>query len=142
MEAHPLNFQFALHRDCNQIETELLLQVCTFKGLDKKLVTLLQNQNLLPSTFENYKCPVTGEFLYYTDFENEILNQTHGKSMFQVGHLTPLKNGGKHISDNIGWISDDGNRIQGSLSLNEVDNLLLKIYKNRIDLRNKLQNTI
>ena len=141
-EAHPLNFQFAFHRDCNLIESELLLQVCTFKGLNEGLVGILKNQNLLPSIFENYKCPVTGEFLYYTDFEQEILNQTHGKSMFQVGHLTPLKNGGRHVPDNIGWISDDGNRIQGSLSLEEVDNLLIKIYKNRMDLRSKLEEII
>ncbi len=59
-----------------------------------------------------------------------------------AGHLTPLKNGGRHISDNIGRISDDGNRIQGSLSLEEVDNLLIKIYKNRMDLRNKLEKII
>ena len=39
-----------------------------------------------------------------------------------------------HTADNISWISENGNRIQGSLSLDEVDDLLRRIYRNRPEL--------
>ena len=134
-ESHPDNFQFAFRRDCNAIEASLILQVCMFKDVDKTLVDMLKEHLLLPETFDYYKCPVTGDILHYDDFENEILNRVHGKSSFQVGHLSPLKSSGSHVSGNIGWISDDGNRIQGSLSMAEVNKLLIRIYINRPELR-------
>ena len=133
-ESHPDNYQFAFRRDCNDVEASLILQVCMFEGADPVLVRMLQNNNLLPLNFDIYKCPITGEVLKYNDFEQEILNQIHGKSCFQVGHLNPLKSTGGHTANNIGWISDDGNRIQGSLSMEEVDQLLKRIYHNRPEL--------
>ncbi len=105
-----------------------------FRGADKELVSMLQKNRLRPDHFDEYKCPITGDVLIYQDFENEILNPLHGKSAFQVGHLNPLKSTGGHNADNIGWISDDGNRIQGSLSMDEVNALLIKIFKNSPEL--------
>lgn len=134
-EAHPDNYQFAFRRDCNDIESSLIIQVCMFEGANSDLVQLLKAHDLLPQNFELYKCPITGEVLKYKDFENEIVNPTHGKSAFQVGHLNPLKSTGGHNAKNIGWISEDGNRIQGSLSMNEVNNLLTRIFINRPELR-------
>lgn len=133
-ESHPENYQFAFRRDCNDVEATLVLQACMFEGADETLVQLLKKNGLLPTSFEIYKCPITGEPLKFDDFENEILNQVHGKSCFQVGHLNPLKSTGGHCASNIGWISDDGNRIQGSLSMEEVDQLLRRIYRNRPEL--------
>ena len=40
----------------------------------------------------------------------------------------------RHTADNISWISENGNRIQGSLSIDEVDALLRRIYHNRPEL--------
>lgn len=134
-ESHPENYQFAFRRDCNEVETSLVLQVCMFDGADTDLVAMLQQNGLLPAAFEKYKCPITGDSLKYSDFEQEVLFPTHGKSSFQVGHLNPLKLTGSHDARNIGWISDDGNRIQGSLSMNEVNELLIRIFKNRPELR-------
>ena len=133
-ESHPDNYQFAFRRDCNDVEACLVLQVCTFEGADSALVYMLQSQGLLPNDFEIYKCPITGDPLQYINFENEIKHRVHGKSSFQVGHLNPLKSTGGHNAANIGWISDDGNRIQGSLSMAEVNELLKRIYTNRPEL--------
>ncbi|MBQ6106411.1 MAG: hypothetical protein IJL03_10785 [Lachnospiraceae bacterium] len=134
-ESHPENFQFAFRRDCNDVEASLILQVCMFEGVDHDLVSMLQKNGLLSDPYNKYKCPITGDVLNYSEFENEILHPDHGRSSFQVGHLEPLKATGGHEASNIGWISDDGNRIQGSLSMDEVKDLLMRIYRNRPELR-------
>lgn len=138
-ETHPNSVQYALRRDCMRIETKLLLQVATFEGCYPQLVALLQSKGLLPQSITPCKCPITGIKINYQEFENDTLHPTHGRSKFQVGHLNPLKaqdNTGTcgHTADNISWISEDGNRIQGSLSLSETDDLLKKIYQNRPEL--------
>ncbi len=61
-------------------------------------------------------------------------NDVEAALILQVGHLNPLKATGGHNATNIGWISDDGNRIQGSLSIDEVKALLRRIYRNRPEL--------
>ena len=133
-ESHHNNYQFAYRRDCNDIETVLILQICKFKGAPKSLLDSLYEHKLLKTDIANYKCPITGDRLSYNDLKREILNPQHGKSSFQVGHLDPLKLTGKHKPNNIAWLSEDGNRIQGSLSLKAVDLLLKRIYKNRPEL--------
>lgn len=140
-EAHPNSVQYALRRSCMKIETKLLLQIATFEGCDAGLVQNLQNDGLLSNPFEYCKCPITGDNIQYSEFADDALHPTHGKSKFQVGHLNPLKaldtdgaNG--HTAGNISWISENGNRIQGSLSLEEVDDLLKRIYRNRPELHN------
>ena len=139
-ETHPSSVQFALRRECMKIEAKLLLQVAAFKGCNKVLVKNLQEKGLLSSNFDCYRCPITGDVITYDSIVDTIENPVHGKSGVQVGHLYPLKadveeSSHGHTADNIGWISEDGNRIQGSLSLNEVDELLKRIYKNRPELR-------
>ncbi len=138
-EAHPNSVQYALRRSCMKIETKLLLQIATFEGCDPGLVHNLQSEGLLSNPFNYCKCPITGDNIPYSEFADDALHPTHGKSKFQVGHLNPLKasdtdgaNG--HTADNISWISENGNRIQGSLSLDEVDELLRRIYRNRPEL--------
>lgn len=135
-ETHPNSVQFAKRLDCMEIESKLLLEVATFKGANPVLVSNLQARHFLPLEFIFARCPITGEYLEYKDFVNDVLNPSHGRSAFQVGHLNPLKTGTKgeifgHVANNISWISDDGNRIQGSLSMDEVDELLIRIYINR-----------
>lgn len=139
-EAHPNSVQYALRRDCMKIETKLLMQIATFEGCDTKLIKNLQQDGLLPYEFKYCKCPITGDIIQYSEFADDALHPIHGKSKFQVGHLNPLKasdttgaNG--HTAENISWISENGNRIQGSLSIDEVNELLKRIYKNRPELR-------
>ena len=139
-EAHPNSVQYALRRDCMRIETKLLLQIAMFEGCDTALVASMQEAGLLPDAFPFVKCPITGDNIQYLEFANDALHPTHGRSAFQVGHLNPLKSLDTtgfygHTADNISWISENGNRIQGSLSMDEVNELLRRIYKNRPELR-------
>ena len=110
--------------------------VKVFQGANPALVKMLQDRGYLPDSFPIATCPITGERLDYDKFVNDVLHPSHGRSAFQVGHLNPLKTVSTgeswgHTASNISWISDDGNRIQGSLSMAEVDELLIKTYINR-----------
>lgn len=128
-----LSPQFALFRNCVEIEYKLLLQICQFENIEEKLKKKLIEEELIEDVI--YKCPITGQALDYEDLCSVASDsKVHGRSSFQVGHLQPLKNGGKHEVENIGWQTEDGNRIQGNLSLEEVDDLLRKIYILRPEL--------
>lgn len=134
-ETHPNSVHFAERRVCMAIEYALVTQVCAFDGFPLASLGQLQEDNILPQNLPTALCPITGDALSYEAFRNELLNPTHGKSDFQVGHLNPLKLGNEggavgHTSDNISWISSDGNRIQGSLSLGDVRILIQRISKN------------
>lgn len=137
-EAHPSSVQFGTRRTCLSIEFALLVQLCGFEGFPEDLRTALQEQGVLPADVATYRCPVTQEPMSYVAFREEILNPQIGRSKFQVGHLNPLKlspeedvpEGYGHTADNIGWISSDGNRIQGHLSLADTRVLLRKIAQN------------
>ena len=114
------------------IEKELISQVLNFEKCPKEII---ESTNGLIKKTKTYCCPVTLEPLNFSNFEAEVLRPIHGISKFQVGHLNPLKStslDGKntHTYQNIGWISDDGNRIQGSMSIEEVRKLLKKISQN------------
>lgn len=135
-ETHPNSVQFALRKDCIEIEKTLILQLCMFKNVPETLVKNLKDAGLLPQVFEFYRCPITGDILLFDDFKRSIITPEHGKSDFQVGHLNPLKANNNdptfgHNAKNISWLSSDGNRIQGHLTLEEVNNLLLRIFKNK-----------
>ena len=139
-EAHPNSVQYALRRDCMQIETKLLTQIAAFEGRYAEFVSALQADGLLPESFGCYKCPITGDNIQYSEFSNDVLYPTHGNSKFQVGHLNPLKSQDitgyyGHTANNIGWMSENGNRIKGSLSMDEVNELLRRIYRNRPELQ-------
>ena len=62
------------------------------------------------------------------DFESYIegaVNARGGQSKYHVGHINPLTRGGKHTWTNIAWASDDGNRIQGNDTLEEIEQKLI-----------------
>jgi len=135
-EVHPRSVHFAFRRVCIAIEHELITQLCAFEGFPENFREILQQQEILPQVMKISRCPITLEPLSFQDFREELMNPTHGKSNFQVGHLNPLKLddpssiAAGHTSENIAWISANGNRIQGSMSLEEVRNLLTKITHN------------
>ena len=135
-EVHPRSVHFSLRRICIAIEYELITQLCAFEGFPENFRNILQEQEILPQEMEISRCPITLEPLVFQKFRAELMNPTHGKSNFQVGHLNPLKLDDPnsiiagHTPENISWISANGNRIQGSMSLEEVRNLLQQITHN------------
>lgn len=135
-ETHPNSVHFAERRTCLAIEYALITQLCAFEGFPKKALDNLVKAKILPKKLNTALCPITGDSLSYEAFRDELLDPTHGKSDFQVGHLNPLKLNSSddiatgHTAENISWISADGNRIQGSLSLDEVRHLIIRIAKN------------
>lgn len=135
-ETHPQSVHFAERCTCMAIEYALVTQLCAFQGFPPAFLQQLQEENILPANLQVALCPITGDTLSYEAFRNELLNPTHGKADFQVGHLNPLKLGAAdgqaagHTAENISWISADGNRIQGSLSLNDVRALIQRVADN------------
>ncbi|MEB3279206.1 MAG: hypothetical protein VKK42_09845 [Lyngbya sp.] len=135
-ETHPRSVHFALRRVCIAIEYELITQLCAFDGFPEHFRKMLQDQEILPVEMKVSRCPITLEPLSFEEFRDELMNPKHGKSNFQVGHLNPLKFDDPnslvsgHVPGNISWISADGNRIQGSMSLEDVRNLLVRIAHN------------
>lgn len=134
-ETHPGSVHFALRRDCLDIERTLIEQVCKFDGFPKDLQDDLVEQALINPATDVTRCPITLEPLSYAEFERELRDPNHGKASFQVGHLNPLKAVNDdpragHTAQNIAWVSADGNRIQGSLSLADTRELLRKTQAN------------
>ena len=113
-----VDFQFATIEECWSVEKKLLIDIVNFEKFPLMIQELLSEKGLLNE--KNSKitvCPIT---LKPLDFNELLSGSSHGESKFQVGHLNPLKLSGKHTGDNIAWISDDGNRIQGSLTIHET----------------------
>jgi hypothetical protein len=135
-ETHPKSVHFAERRTCMAVEYALVTQICAFEGFPATAVQQLQQAKILPFPLSTALCPITGDALSYDAFRNELLSPKHGKSDFQVGHLNPLKlevassSAAGHSASNISWISADGNRMQGSLSLSDVRSLIKRIAEN------------
>ena len=140
-EAHPDSIEFAFVRNCQEIEYKLVKQILEFKGFPIDIIQGLEEEKVIGKgeiTPESYKCPITMEHLLFSDFQDELLNRTHGESKFQVGHIVPRK--AKSASDfqiqsgeNICWISSEGNEIQQNRSVDETRELLKKIFNNYKD---------
>lgn len=135
-ECHPNSVQFAKRQVAWEIELELLQQLFYFDGFPEALRDKALEQGILKERSDVTRCPITQEPLLFEEISAEALNPTHGRSKFQVGHLNPLKAVGRqnpqagHTAANISWISLDGNRIQGHLSLDETRKLIRKIGQN------------
>jgi len=134
-ETHPASVHFALRRVCLGTEAMLIDQLCRFEHFPTDLKTSLDKAELVSPGDGFFRCPITMEPLSFREFEHEIRDPVHGKASFQVGHLNPLKaiNDDEkvgHNASNISWISSEGNRIQGSLSLSDTRALLTRIYAN------------
>jgi hypothetical protein len=139
-ETHPHSVHFATRQMAMAIEHKLVTQICAFEDFPEASQRLLQAQGVLPTEIEPFRCPVTLDPISYTKFRKELFDPVHGKSSFQVAHLNPLKLGDPEneasgqMAENISWMSADGNRIQGHLSLNDTRALLQRIAKNYEDL--------
>jgi hypothetical protein len=133
-EAHPQSPQFAFRRDCLAVELELIDQLVRFNNFPKGTIRYFQSVGLLGNLSKVARCPVTLDPLDFEVLAQDVTDPTHGKSAYQVGHMNPLKAGEsaefRHTSANISWITEDGNRIQGHLTLKETRELLLRIARN------------
>jgi hypothetical protein len=127
-EVSPDSVHFAFKRDCMQIESSLVLAVINMEGFQADLRKSLNSSAGIAVPNSRTTCPITLEELSFEKFSGELLNPVPGKSSFQVGHLDPLKNVGTHVADNVAWVSEEGNRIQGDNTLDETRYLLKRIF--------------
>lgn len=136
-EAHPNSVQFSSRRTAWGIEFALLEQIIYFQNFPQEVRARLIAERVISEKDEITRCPITLDALSFPDFVTEIMSPIHGRSDYQVGHLNPLKAVGRrdnpeagHTAANISWISQDGNRIQGPLSLHETQTLLRRVWNN------------
>lgn len=134
-ETHPASVHYSLRRDCLEIEYQLMRQLCHFTGFPSEIKEQLKETKLIDVSTEPFRCPITLEPLSFEEFKAEIDKPVSGKSSFHVGHLNPLKAANDdpclgHTAKNISWVSENGNRIQGSLSLDETRLMIKRIVAN------------
>jgi hypothetical protein len=120
-ECVSVDFQQASIEECWSVEKKLLSDVAHFEGFPEEPKRALIDSGLFFDQ-EPTVCPITFKPLRFAEL---LAAERHGQSQFQVGHNEPLKAGGRHIGVNISWISSDGNRIQGSLSVDETRALIV-----------------
>lgn len=150
-ETHPNSVHFCLRKECMEIEAKLITQICYFDGFSSELQKDLEDKHLISFDFVKIDgvvpagekkiavCPITLSPLSYAEFRDELVNPRHGKASYQVGHMHPLKaiannRYSGHTADNISWISSQGNRVQGELSVEETRQLMLRIFRNYKDM--------
>ena len=120
-----IDFQHASIEECWSVEKKLLSDVAHFQGFPEDAQQQLISSGLFGQQ-DVTVCPIT---LKPMIFQELLGGGGHGESRFQVGHMMPLKAGGRHVGENIEWISNDGNRIQGSLNVQETRDMLLDIFR-------------
>ncbi|MEQ8207539.1 MAG: hypothetical protein RIA65_15305 [Woeseia sp.] len=128
------DFQHSTLPQCWSVESELTRALLNFQDFPTNIRQRFVEESLIGETEPVTRCPVTLAPLNYRAFAAAMLEVTHGRSDYQVGHLTPLKRGGRHIGNNVCWQSADGNRIQGDLSIDETVLMLKGIEGRREEL--------
>jgi len=123
-ECLTIDFQHASLEECWSVERKLLSDLAYFDGFPDATRQLLINSELIGEQGLTL-CPIT---LKPMVFNHLLGGGEHGESKSQVGHMLPLKAEGSHVGDNIQWISSDGNRIQGSLNIQETRQMLHDIF--------------
>lgn len=118
------DFQHATLPECWSVERRLTEQLVKFEGFPEYIANQFYRNELVDEGSPETRCPVTLAKLNYQEFAAAMLTAQHGRSDYQIGHLMPLKRGGRHIGENVSWQSADGNRIQGDLSIGETKELL------------------
>jgi len=128
------DFQHATLPQCWGVERKITSDLVLFEDFPEEIKDNFVQQNLITGDEPVSRCPVTLEPLNFNQLAEAVLNNTHGVSDYQIGHLHPLKRDGTHSGDNVCWQSADGNRIQGHLSIEETNQLLDAIARRREDL--------
>lgn len=126
------DFQQASIEDCWAVEKMLLSTLIGFDNFPSETLSKLQAAGIAQTSIVRSYCPVTLETF---DFLKFIEGSEHGYSSYQVGHLNPLKAGGRHTGTNVAWMTDNGNRIQGDFSIETIRQLLKDISDRMIALK-------
>ena len=119
--------QFAARTECYAVELELLAQVLEFEGapdIDPTRRAEVERHLGRTLAIGARRCLITGVSLKYADFLLAATNPAAGKSPYHVGHLSPLTRGGKHEQSNVVWMTEQGNRIQGNDTFDDIVALL------------------
>jgi hypothetical protein len=122
------DFQHASLIECWSVERRLLEDLTAFNGFPPNVRHTLVHQGLINAASPPTRCPITLDPLTFDRFG---VDPVHGRAEYQIGHLNPLKRGGRHNGVNVRWQSADGNRIQGDLTINETVLLLDRITEQR-----------
>lgn len=123
--------QGATKKNCWMVEIKLMEQICCMEGFPREKI---------PSDLNDLKefttvCPVMLLPIQYDDLIKEGKNSTHGESLIQLGHINPKSNHlGAHNKDNISWISNEGNRIQGNSSIEEIHKKITELVNRLKDI--------
>ena len=125
------DFQHSSLEACWSAEKKLTSGLVNFIGFPADMRGEFVRQGLIELDAMPTLCPVTLEPLTFEDLAKAALNTRIGLSEYQIGHLFPLKRGGRHDGANICWQSANGNRIQGDLSIKETYELLDEIAERR-----------
>ncbi|MFX0204190.1 MAG: hypothetical protein ACFFCW_49465 [Candidatus Hodarchaeota archaeon] len=125
------DFQHATLPQCWSVEQKLAADLVSFSSFPEVLKASFLDEGLITGAEPVTRCPVTLEQLDYGQLSQAVLEDRHGVSEYQIGHLNPLKRGGIHNGDNICWQSADGNRIQGNRTIEETQQLLDQIAMRR-----------
>ena len=125
------DFQQSTLQQCWSVESALTRALLNFEDFPTNIRQSFVDEQLIGATESVTRCPVTLAPLNYGEFAAAMLEATHGRSDYQIGHLTPLKRAGRHVGDNVCWQSADGNRIQGDLSIDETVAMLEAIEGRR-----------
>ena len=142
-EAHPNSPQFAVPRDCRQIEAKLLAQMLTFSRAPRLELgdrTHTRIEALLQSAIEpgTFRCPISGRPIDYQEFLQVAETSAHGRSQYQAAHLVPLAmEGGYHVADNMSWITELGNQVQGEYAVEDIVEEIFRMarfHKDRLGL--------
>jgi len=133
-EVRPDDFQHASLQDCWSVEQRLTRALLNFEDFPLVVRNRFVEERLVRADEPVTRCPVTLAPLNFRAFAATILEATHGRSDYQIGHLNPLKRGGRHVGPNICWQSADGNRIQGDLTIDETVAMLEGIAHRRAAL--------
>ena len=126
------DFQHATLPECWSVERKLTHDLIYFQEFPDAVRQSFITAGLMPQApAKSTRCPVTLAPLNYRQFASSVLAGRHGRSDYQIGHLNPLKRGGRHVGENVCWQSADGNRIQGDLTIQETNALLDAIAERR-----------
>ncbi|MGB7291274.1 MAG: hypothetical protein WBD99_03795 [Thermodesulfobacteriota bacterium] len=124
----PDSNQYASHYECCMIELELMCQVFEFAGaprLESEIRTEIQEKRRQTINENARRCYITGKEMNFTIYLQGAISPKGGKSAYHVSHVNPLTRGGKHNHINVEWITEDGNRIQGNDTLEEIEEKLI-----------------
>jgi len=124
------DFQHASIEECWSVQRKLFESLPGFAHFPAADAAKLARAELLAPAVPSALCPITLERL---DFENFQAESEHGHSDYQVGHLSPLKAGGRHAGANVAWITDNGNRIQGDYDIDTIRALLRGICERMLE---------